>query len=49
MCELVARAVALIRIEAVWLAVEALDMRAGTDTVLNRVVRVFGRAALVAP
>ncbi|MBX9964043.1 MAG: IS66 family insertion sequence element accessory protein TnpB [Burkholderiales bacterium] len=34
----------MIRIEAVWLAVEALDMRAGTDTALNRVVRVFGEA-----
>ena len=44
MCELVARSVALIRIEAVWLAGEALDMRAGTDTALARVARVFGEA-----
>ena len=34
--------VALIRIEAIWLATEPLDMRAGTDTVLARVVKVFG-------
>lgn len=35
---------ALIRIEAIWLATEPLDMRAGTDTALARVVRVFGAA-----
>ena len=34
----------MIRIEAVWLAVEPLDMRAGTETALARVVRVFGEA-----
>ena len=34
----------MIRIDAVWLAVEPLDMRAGTDTVLARVVAVFGQA-----
>lgn len=34
----------MIRIDAVWLAVQALDMRAGTDTVLGRVVQVFGEA-----
>lgn len=38
------RAAALIRIDAVWLAVEPLDMRAGTDTALARVVKVFGQA-----
>jgi len=32
----------MIRIEAVWLCVEPMDMRAGTDTTLARVVRVFG-------
>lgn len=32
----------MIRIDEVWLAVEPLDMRAGTDTALARVVRVFG-------
>jgi len=34
----------VIRIEAVWLAVEPLDMRAGTDTALARVIKVFGEA-----
>jgi transposase len=39
-----ARAGAVIRIDAVWLAVEPLDMRAGTETALARVVNVFGEA-----
>jgi len=39
-----ARAAAVIRIDAVWLAAEPLDMRAGTDTALSRVVQVFGSA-----
>ena len=34
----------MIRIDAVWLAVEPLDMRAGTETALARVVKVFGEA-----
>lgn len=34
----------MIHIEAIWMAVEPLDMRAGTETVLSRVVRVFGAA-----
>jgi transposase len=34
----------VIRIEEVWMAVEPLDMRAGTDTALARVVQVFGFA-----
>lgn len=34
----------MIRIDEVWLAVESLDMRAGTDTALARVVSVFGHA-----
>lgn len=34
----------MIRVDAVWLAMQALDMRAGTDTVLGRVVQVFGEA-----
>ena len=34
----------MIRIDAVWLALEPLDMRAGTETALARVVRVFGEA-----
>ena len=41
---LVARLAQLIRIEAGWLATEPMDMRAGTDTALARVVRVFGAA-----
>jgi transposase len=36
----------VIRIEAAWLAVEPLDMRAGTDTALARVVSVFGQARM---
>lgn len=34
----------MIRVERVWLAVDPLDMRAGTETVLARVVAVFGAA-----
>lgn len=34
----------MIRIDAIWLAVEPADMRAGMDTMLVRVVRVFGAA-----
>ena len=29
----------MIRIDALWLSVEPLDMRAGTETILARVVR----------
>ena len=34
----------MIRIDSVWLGVEPLDMRAGTEAALARVVRVFGAA-----
>ncbi len=34
----------MIRVEAIWLACEPLDMRAGTETALARVVTVFGEA-----
>jgi transposase len=34
----------VIRIDAAWLAVEPLDMRAGVNTALARVVKVFGEA-----
>ena len=34
----------MIRIDAVWLAVEPIDMRAGADRLLARVVQVFGTA-----
>jgi transposase len=39
-----ARAVAVIRVEAVWLAIDPLDMRSGTEAALARVVHVFGSA-----
>ena len=38
------RAAAVIRIEAIWLAVEPVDMRAGAERLLASVVRVFGGA-----
>jgi transposase len=41
---LAARASALIRVDAVWLATTPLDMRAGPETALARVVQVFGGA-----
>jgi transposase len=34
----------VIRVEEVWLAVAPMDMRAGTETALARVVAVFGSA-----
>jgi transposase len=34
----------VIRVDALWLAVEPLDMRAGTEAALARVVKVFGAA-----
>jgi transposase len=34
----------VIRVDAVWLACEPLDMRAGTEAALARVVNVFGEA-----
>ena len=34
----------MIRIDAVWLAVEPVDMRAGADRLLASVVQVFGAA-----
>lgn len=38
------RVAQVINIERVWIATEPMDMRAGTDTALARVVRVFGAA-----
>ncbi|WP_423392063.1 IS66 family insertion sequence element accessory protein TnpB [Burkholderia sp. LMG 21824] len=32
----------MIRIDTIWLATEPVDMRAGVDTLLARVVKVFG-------
>ena len=34
----------MIRVDNLWLATEPLDMRAGTDTALARVIKVFGEA-----
>lgn len=34
----------MIRIDAIWLAIDPMDMRAGTETALARVVKVFGAA-----
>ncbi|MCB8747297.1 IS66 family insertion sequence element accessory protein TnpB [Rhodoferax sp. U2-2l] len=34
----------MIRIDAIWLATSPMDMRAGTDTALARVISVFGAA-----
>ena len=34
----------MIRVEAVWLAVDPLDMRSGSEAALARVVHVFGSA-----
>lgn len=34
----------MIRIDAIWLATEPMDMRASTETALARVVAVFGAA-----
>ena len=34
----------MIRIDSIWLATEPMDMRAGTDTAMARVISVFGAA-----
>lgn len=34
----------MIHVEAIWLATEPMDMRAGPDTALARVIQVFGQA-----
>jgi transposase len=34
----------VIRVDAIWLATTPMDMRAGPDTALARVVQVFGEA-----
>ena len=34
----------MIRVDAIWLATEPMDMRAGPDTALARVIQVFGEA-----
>lgn len=44
MRRLVERVVAVIRIDALWLATVPIDMRMGTERLLARVVLVFGSA-----
>ena len=44
MRRLVARLVTMIRVDALWLSTTPLDMRAGTETILARVVSMFGEA-----
>ena len=39
----------VIRIDAVWIAVEPLDMRAGTDTALARVTRCSAKRVRITP
>jgi transposase len=41
---LVAGFAAVIRIDAIWMSTEPLDMRCGAETALARVVKVFGAA-----
>jgi len=42
--DLSSRPSTMIRIDNLWLATEPMDMRAGTDTALARVIAVFGAA-----
>ena len=44
LCRLVTRLAAVIRVDALWLSTTPLDMRAGTETILARVVSMFGEA-----
>ncbi len=46
---LVTRVAAVICFDAIWLATEPLDMRAGTETALSQVVAVFGQPARTTP
>ncbi|WKB52875.1 IS66 family insertion sequence element accessory protein TnpB [Eleftheria terrae] len=41
---MVARAAAVMRVDAIWLSAQPMDMRMGCDTALARVVAVFGAA-----
>lgn len=34
----------MIRVDRIWLATEALDMRSGADRMLARIIEVFGSA-----
>jgi len=44
MCGLARSVAAVIRVDALWLSVHTLDMRAGVHTLLSRVIAVFGEA-----
>ena len=44
MCHASQRFAALIRVDTIWLATEPMDMRAGTETAMARVIAVFGAA-----
>jgi hypothetical protein len=44
LCVLAAGMAAMIRIDALWLATSPVDMRAGAEGLLARVVQVFGAA-----
>ncbi|KPY89795.1 IS66 family insertion sequence element accessory protein TnpB [Pseudomonas syringae pv. tagetis] len=44
LCHLSAKSAAMIRIDTIWFATEPMDMRAGTDTAMARVISVFGAA-----
>jgi transposase len=44
MQRLVAEVVAMIRTDAIWMSIVPVDMRAGTDTLLARILLVFGEA-----
>ena len=44
-----ARVTEVIRIDGLWLAVDPLDLRAGTEAALARVVVVFGAARRTTP
>jgi transposase len=44
MQHLVAEVAAMIRTDAIWMSIVPVDMRAGTDTLLARIVVVFGAA-----
>src|SRR5690606_23970263 len=44
LCAIFPGCCSMIRIDAIWLATEPMDMRAGTETALARVIAVFGAA-----
>lgn len=45
LCAVIARMALMIRVEALWLSAESLDMRAGIESILARVVRGLWRGA----